>query len=308
MARWETIASAAAGPVRSIQREGHHPGRRRRHAALPRHQRGEQAAPADLRQADDLPPAERPDVGREILVITAPRAAPDFRELLGDGSRWGLALHHAVQPSPDGIAQAFLIGRDFIGGASCALALGDSIFHGHGLTGKLLSASCRSRGASVFAYQVHDPERFGVVTIDDQGRATSIEEKPARLRSRWAVTGLYFYDNDVVRIAADLRPSARGELEITDVNNRYLRRGNLHVERLGRGFAWFDTGTHDSLVEAAAFVQTIEKRQNQRIAVPEEIVFRNGWIGRDELAAIGHRLRSNRYGEYLSRLADEDES
>ena len=245
---------------------------------------------------------------RDILVIATPRSGPDFQALLGDGSRWGLSLHHAVQPSPDGIAQAFLIGRGFIGADPCALALGDNVFHGHGLTEKLRSAHSRSRGATVFAYQVHDPERFGVVTIDERGRATSIEEKPARPRSRWAVTGLYFYDNDVVGIATDLRPSARGELEITGVNERYLERGDLHVERLGRGFAWFDTGTHDSLVEAAAFVQTIEKRQNQRIAVPEEIAFRNAWIGREELAALGHRLRGNRYGEYLSRLADEDES
>ena len=242
---------------------------------------------------------------RDILVIATPRSGPDFQALLGDGSQWGLSLHHAVQPSPDGIAQAFLIGREFIGADACALALGDNVFHGHGLTEKLRSAHSRRRGATIFAYQVHDPERFGVVTIDERGRATSIEEKPARARSRWAVTGLYFYDNDVVGIAADLRPSARGELEITDVNERYLERGSLHVERLGRGFAWFDTGTHDSLVEAAAFVQTIEKRQNQRIAVPEEIAFQNGWIGREELAALGHRLRGNRYGEYLLRLAGE---
>ena len=244
---------------------------------------------------------------RDILVIATPRSGPDFRKLLGDGSQWGLALHHAVQPSPDGIAQAFLIGREFIGADPCALALGDNVFHGHGLTEKLRRANARREGATVFACQVHDADRFGVVTIDARGQATSIEEKPSRPRSRWAVTGLYFYDNDVVRIAADLRPSARGELEITDVNERYLQRGNLHVERLGRGFAWFDTGTHDSLVEAAAFVQTIEKRQNQRIAVPEEIAFHNGWIGREELAALAHRLRGNRYGEYLSGLAAEDE-
>ena len=242
---------------------------------------------------------------RDILVIATPRSGPDFRKLLGDGSRWGLALHHAVQPSPDGIAQAFLIGREFIGADACALALGDNVFHGHGLTEKLRSAGSRRAGATVFAYQVHDAERFGVVTIDAHGRATSIEEKPAHPRSRWAVTGLYFYDNDVVRIAADLRPSGRGELEITDINERYLRRGDLHVERLGRGFAWFDTGTHDSLLEAGAFVRTIEKRQNQRIAVPEEIALRNGWIGRDELAALGRRLHGNRYGEYLLRLAGE---
>ena len=240
---------------------------------------------------------------RDILVITTPRSVPDFRELLGDGSQWGVALHHAAQPSPDGIAQAFLIGRAFIGDAPCALALGDNVFHGHGLTEKLLSASSRRRGATIFGYQVPDPHRFGVVTFDEHGRATSIEEKPARPRSHWAVTGLYFYDNDVVRIAADIEPSARGELEISDVNARYLERGDLHVERLGRGFAWFDSGTHDSLVDAAGFVRTIEKRQNQRIAVPEEIAFLNGWINREELAALGRRLGRNGYGEYLSRLA-----
>lgn len=241
---------------------------------------------------------------RDILVITTPRSTPDFLELLGDGSQWGVALHHAAQPSPDGIAQAFLIGREFIGDASCALALGDNVFHGHGLTEKLRSASSRRRGATVFGYQVPDPHRFGVVAFDEHGRATSIEEKPARPRSHWAVTGLYFYDNDVVRIAADIEPSARGELEISDVNARYLERGDLHVERLGRGFAWFDSGTHDSLVDAAGFVRTIEKRQNQRIAVPEEIAFQNGWIDRDELAALGRRLGRNGYGEYLLRLAD----
>ena len=243
---------------------------------------------------------------RDVLVITTPRDAPGFRSLLGDGSRWGLALHHAVQPRPDGIAQAFRIGREFIGDDPCALALGDNLFHGHGLTEKLKAARARPRGATIFGYQVHDPERFGVIAFDDEGRATSIEEKPAHPRSRWAVTGLYFYDNDVVRLAAELEPSGRGELEITDVNRRYLERGDLFAERLGRGFAWFDTGTHDSLVEAAAFVQTIEKRQNQRIAVPEEVAFRNGWIGQGELAALGRRLRGNRYGEYLLRIAEED--
>ena len=242
---------------------------------------------------------------RDILVITTPRSGPDFRQLLADGGQWDLALQYAEQPSPDGIAQAFLIGQELIGADRCALALGDNIFHGHGLTEKLLSASSRREGATVFAYQVHDPERFGVVTIDEHGRATSIEEKPAHPRSHWAATGLYSYDNDVVRIAADIKPSARGELEVTDVNGRYLKRGNLHVERLGRGFAWFDTGTHDSLVRAAGFVQTIEKRQNQRIAVPEEIAFQKGWIGRDELSALGRRLRGNRYGEYLLRLAGD---
>ena len=244
---------------------------------------------------------------RDILVITTPRSAPQFLELLGDGSQWGIALRHAEQPNPGGIAQAFLVGREFIGADPCALALGDNIFHGHGLTEKLRSAGARRKGATVFAYQVHDPERYGVVTFDGHGRAVSIEEKPAHPHSHWAVTGLYFYDNDVAGIAADIEPSARGELEISDVNARYLARGDLHVEQLGRGFAWFDTGTHDSLVEAAGFVQTMEKRQNQRIAIPEEIAFQNGWIGREGLAALGHRLRGNPYGEYLLRLVDDVE-
>ena len=242
---------------------------------------------------------------RDILVITTPRDVHDFQRLLGDGSQWGLALRYAVQPSPDGLAQAFLIGREFIGDDACALALGDNIFHGHGLTEKLRNAASRRKGATVFGYQVRDPERYGVVTFDEDGRAISIEEKPVHPRSRWAVTGLYFYDNDVIRIAADIKPSARGELEITTVNQRYLERGDLRVETLGRGFAWFDTGTHDSLVEASGFVQTIEKRQNQRIAVPEEIAFLNGLISREELAALGHGLSKNGYGEYLLGLASE---
>ena len=242
---------------------------------------------------------------RDILVITTPQQGPDFQRLLGDGSRWGLSLRYAVQSSPDGLAQAFLIGREFIGDDSCALALGDNIFYGHGLTDKLHLAASQRHGATVFAIQVRDPERYGVVSFDEAGRATSIEEKPARPRSHWAVTGLYFYDNDIVSIAADIKPSARGELEITSVNERYLERGELRVELLGRGFAWFDTGTHDSLVEAAGFVQTVEKRQNQRIAVPEEIAYLNGWISREELGEMGHGLRKNGYGEYLLRLADE---
>ena len=242
---------------------------------------------------------------QDVLVITTPRQSSDFQRLLGDGSRWGIALSYAVQPSPDGLAQAFLIGREFIGDDPCILALGDNIFYGHGLTGKLRQAASRQKGATVFGYQVRDPDRYGVVAFDEAGRATSIEEKPVRPRSHWAVTGLYFYDNDVVRIAADIKPGGRGELEITDVNKRYLERGDLHVELLGRGFAWFDTGTHDSLVEAAGFVQTVEQRQNQRIAVPEEIAFLNGWISREDLVALGHGLRKNGYGEYLLRLADE---
>ena len=242
---------------------------------------------------------------RDILVITTPDDRAAFRRLLGDGGRWGIALDYAVQPRPEGLAQAFLIGRDFIGGDACALALGDNIFHGHGLTEKLRAAAARREGATIFGYRVHDPERYGVVAFDETGRATSIEEKPARPRSRWAVTGLYFYDNDVVRIAAGIAPSARGELEITDVNARYLERGALRVERLGRGFAWFDTGTHDSLMEAADFVRAVEKRQNQAIAVPEEIAFLNGWIDRDRLAAIARTLGKSPYAAYLYRLAEE---
>ena len=242
---------------------------------------------------------------RDILVLTAPQQGHSFQHLLGDGSQWGLALRHAVQPRPDGLAQAFLIGKTFIGDDACALALGDNIFYGHGLGQKLRRAAARQKGATVFGYQVPDPERYGVVAFDEGGHAISIEEKPPCPRSRWAVTGLYFYDNDVVRFAEDVRPSARGELEITDVNRRYLERGDLLVEQLGPGFAWFDTGTHDSLVEAASFVHTVEKRQNQRIGVPEEIAFRNGWIDRTELAALGHRLRKSSYGEHLLRLAGE---
>ena len=242
---------------------------------------------------------------REILVITTPRHAPDYRRLLADGSQWGLDLRYAVQPSPDGLAQAFLIGEAFIGDRPCALVLGDNVFHGHGLTGKLRVAAARASGATIFAYQVHDPERYGVVAMDETGRATSIEEKPARPRSSWAVTGLYFYDRDVVRIAADVRPSARGELEISDVNQRYLERGDLHVERLGRGYAWFDGGTHDSLAEAGAFVRTVQKLQNQSVAVPEEVAFLNGWIVRDELVRMAHRLLESGYGSYLLKLAGE---
>ena len=208
-----------------------------------------------------------------------------------------------MQPNPEGLAQAFLIGKEFIDGDACALALGDNIFHGHGLTQRLRNAASLRTGATVFSHQVRDPEHYGVVAFDDAGRAVAIDEKPPHPRSQWVVTGLYFYDNDVVRIAADVRPSARGELEITDVNRRYLERGDLRVERLGRGFAWFDTGTHDGLVEAAGFVQTIEKRQRQRIAVPEEIAFLNGWITREELRVIGHALSKSDYGEYLLGLA-----
>ncbi len=245
---------------------------------------------------------------REILIITTPHDAPHFEKLLGDGGQWGVSLTYAVQPSPDGLAQAFLIGRDFIGSDGCALVLGDNIFYGHGLTEKLKAAAARPSGATVFGYHVHDPERYGVVAFDDSGRATSIEEKPTAPKSNWAVTGLYFYDNDVVDIAASIAPSPRGELEITDVNRRYLERGDLQVERLGRGFAWFDTGTHDSLVEAASFVQTIEKRQDSRIAVPEEIAFANGWIDVARLTAAGREMEKNGYGRFLLRLAQEAET
>ena len=242
---------------------------------------------------------------RDILVITTPDDRAAFRRLLGDGERWGIALDYAVKPRPEGLAQAFVIGKDFIGGDACALALGDNIFHGHGLTEKLRAAAALREGATIFGYRVHDPERYGVVAFDETGRATSIEEKPARPRSRWAVTGLYFYDNDVVRIADGVAPSARGELEITDVNARYLERGALRVERLGRGFAWFDTGTHESLMEAADFVRAIEKRQNQAIAAPEEIAFLNGWIDRDRLAALARAHGKSPYAAYLLRLAEE---
>jgi glucose-1-phosphate thymidylyltransferase len=218
---------------------------------------------------------------RDILVVTTLQDAAAFQYPLGDGAQWGLNLSYAVQPRPEGIAQAFLIGKHFIGNDACALVLGDNIFYGHGFTEKLKVAASRSTGATVFGYHVLDPERYGVVAFDREGRATAIEEKPKSPKSSWAVTGLYFYDNAVVGIAADIEPSARGELEITDVNNCYLARGNLQVERLGCGFAWFDTGTHDSLADASSYIQTIEKRQDQRVAVPEEIAFLNGWVGRN---------------------------
>lgn len=240
---------------------------------------------------------------RDILVITTPEDAGAFQRLLGDGRQWGVNIGYAQQPRPEGLAQAFLLGADFIGGDCCALVLGDNLFYGHGLTEKVQRAANRQSGATVFGYQVRDPQRYGVVAFDEQGRATSIEEKPQQPRSSWAVTGLYFYDADVVSVAKEIKPSARGELEITDVNNHYLDRGELQVERLGRGYAWFDTGTHESMVDAAAFVQTIEKRQGQRIAMPEEIAYVNGWINREQLAALGVELQKNGYGEYLLKLA-----
>jgi glucose-1-phosphate thymidylyltransferase len=236
---------------------------------------------------------------REILVISTPQDTPRFAELLGDGREWGLSLSYAVQPKPEGLAQAFLLGRDFLGAGPSCLILGDNIFHGHDLAPSLQRAATGSRGATVFAYPVKDPERYGVVEFDERGRAVSIEEKPARPKSRYAVTGLYFYDPQVVDIAASLSPSARGELEITDVNRRYLDRGELSVEVMGRGTAWLDTGTHESLLEAAHFIETIERRQGLKIACPEEIAYRMGYIGAGELERLAQPMAKNSYGQYL---------
>jgi glucose-1-phosphate thymidylyltransferase len=244
---------------------------------------------------------------REFLVISTPEDQAGFQRLLRDGSQIGIDVQYAVQPSPDGIAQAFLIGEKFIGASPVALALGDNIFYGHGLPASLERAASRTSGATVFGYRVKDPARYGVVDFDAEGRARTIEEKPEKPRSNYAVTGLYFYDNDVVGIASALTPSARGELEITDVNIAYLERRTLHVELLGRGVAWFDTGTHESLQQASNFIQTIQERQGLQVACPEEIAYRNGYIDRERLAEIGHSMKKNRYGEYLLQLA-EDES
>jgi glucose-1-phosphate thymidylyltransferase len=241
---------------------------------------------------------------REILVITTPQDQEAFRRLLGDGRHLGLAIDYAVQPSPDGLAQAFLIGRRFIGRDAVALALGDNIFYGHGLPDDLRRVAARDKGATVFAYWVRDPERYGVVEFDGTGRAVSLEEKPARPRSHYAVTGLYFYDNDVVEIAAALKPSARGELEITDVNRAYLMAGALHVEKLGRGIAWLDTGTHEALLQAASFIQTLEERQGLMVACVEEIAYGMGYITAADVRRIAEPMRGNSYGQYLLRLVE----
>ena len=242
---------------------------------------------------------------RDMLVITTPEDQPGFRRLLGDGRHLGLDIAWDVQARPEGIAQAFLIGRRFIGDGGVALALGDNLFYGHGLPEALARAAGRTTGATIFAYQVRDPERYGVVQFDREGRAVSLEEKPARPRSAWAVTGLYFYDRRVVDIAAGLKPSARGELEITDVNAAYLRLGELHVERLGRGIAWLDTGTHEALLQASTFIQTIETRQGLMVACVEEIAYRMGYIGAAELLALASPMKDNAYGRYLIDLVTE---
>jgi glucose-1-phosphate thymidylyltransferase len=241
---------------------------------------------------------------RDILIITTPEDRAQFERLLGNGAQWGIRLAYAVQPKPEGLAQAFLIGADFIGKDRVALVLGDNVFFGHGLPEILQRAAARTRGATIFAYQVRDPERYGVVSFDAAGRALAIAEKPADPASRWAVTGLYFYDNDVVRHAREVRPSARGELEITDVNMRYLAAGALHVERMGRGFAWLDTGTFDALIAAATFVHTLEERQGMKMACPEEVAYRMGFITRDELLKLAAALDKSGYGRYLRGLTE----
>lgn len=242
---------------------------------------------------------------KEILIISTPQDLPRFEELLGDGSEFGISLSYAVQPSPDGLAQAFIIGEDFIGDDSVALVLGDNIFHGNGLSAMLKRAEAKEKGATVFGYQVKDPERFGVVEFDDNMNAISIEEKPEHPKSNFAVTGLYFYDNDVVEIAKNIKPSPRGELEITDVNKAYLERGDLSVELMGRGFAWLDTGTHESLLQAAQYIETVQRLQNVQVANLEEIAYRMGYITKEQVLELAQPLKKNEYGQYLLRLIGE---
>jgi len=241
----------------------------------------------------------------DVLIISTPQDTPLFRQLLGDGAKWGMNFSYAAQPSPDGLAQAFIIGESFIGNDGCSLVLGDNIFYGHSFDSLLNAAATKTKGGTVFAYHVHDPERYGVVDFDVTGRALSIEEKPLRPKSNYAVTGLYFYDNDVVEIAKTIEPSARGELEITTVNQIYLERGDLDVQVMGRGYAWLDTGTHDSLIEAGSFVQTLEKRQGFKIACPEEIAFRRGYISAEQVAQLAQPMAKNGYGQYLLNLLSE---